>query len=458
MRTVRVCIAWSALIALSIVFSKPISARAAETVSAGSQGPSSRFQGQLGDYDAEPRLPSGRVDVDGLVARLKELGATTYYWLVWHAATDWDDLKLFLPKAAEAKLEVWVCLVPPSESPPHDTLYSEPFRCDYLRWAEEIGRLSLEHANLTGWVIDDFYANHRVFTPAYLREMQARAKRPNPRLVFLPLMYFGELTPRFAEQYRPVIDGVVVAYPRDRREIDCAEAILSGANAIPGQLDCPWDRPSSPGDFAAAAVSGKVLPGGRQVVRFRERDDFRGPTAGYHFKQLLLDDKVAWEEDVASGPPDWRKVTVDVSRYAQGKTDVLLTFRLMDKKGVSNFGVRWDLAELATEGLQPAADLRQPEKWRASHRGILEAGFGEAVQKPKLRSRIPYILMTAGDAGEFRMRHGDPASPERMADWLRMCLEAQREGKCDGVVTYCLEKGRQSRIFPLAAKLFHQRH
>ena len=44
-------------------------------------------------------------------------------------------------------------------------MYSEPFRLDYGRWAEEIARLSLQHTNLTGWVIDDFYANHAVFTP-----------------------------------------------------------------------------------------------------------------------------------------------------------------------------------------------------------------------------------------------------------------------------------------------------
>jgi hypothetical protein len=51
----------------------------------------------LADYDAELRRPDGRVDVDAMVPRLKELGVTTYYWLIWHAPTDWDDLKLFLP-------------------------------------------------------------------------------------------------------------------------------------------------------------------------------------------------------------------------------------------------------------------------------------------------------------------------------------------------------------------------
>ena len=72
------------------------------------------------DYDSEPRRADGHVDGDALLARLKELHVTTYYWLVWHAATDWDDLKLFLPKAAQANLQVWVYLVPPSESAPQD--------------------------------------------------------------------------------------------------------------------------------------------------------------------------------------------------------------------------------------------------------------------------------------------------------------------------------------------------
>ena len=33
--------------------------------------------------------------------------------------------------------------------------------------------------------------------------------------------------------------------------------------------------------------------------------------------------------------------------------------------------------------------------------------------------------------------------------------DAWRDGKCDGVVTYCLDKRPQSQTFPLAQKLFH---
>ena len=84
----------------------------------GGSAPRDTVHGILADYDSELRRPDGRVDVDAMVRRLDELGVNTYFWLIWHAATDWDDLKLFLPKAAAAKIDVWVYLVPPSESPP----------------------------------------------------------------------------------------------------------------------------------------------------------------------------------------------------------------------------------------------------------------------------------------------------------------------------------------------------
>jgi hypothetical protein len=261
----------------------------------------------LGDYDSELRLSNGRVDIGTLVARLKDLGVTSYYWLLWHASTDWEDLKLFLPKAAEARIAVTAYLVPPSESPPHAEWYSEPFRLDYKRWAEEIARLSLEHPNLTSWVIDDFYANHGLFTPAYVSEMQARAKKVNPDLIFMPLMYYNEITAQFAEDYRRVIDGVVVAYPHDLEDISRARAVLNGR----------------------------------------------------------------------------------------------------DSSGSARF-------------------------------------------------HIPFIVMTAGVEYEFRLRHGEPATPERIAEWLRMCLQAWRDGLCDGVVTYCLEKDPESKSFPLAKALFKE--
>jgi hypothetical protein len=398
------------------------------------------------------------VDTDATVKRLKELGVTTYYWLVWHAVTDWDDLRLFLPKASQAGIEVWVYLVPPSESSPKDGhRYSEPFRLDYRRWAEEIARLSLQHPNLTAWVIDDFYDNHKFFTPAYLRELRAKSQGINPRLAFLPLMYFGEMQPKFVNDYRGVIDGVVVAYLQDREEIDRTWAILNDA-ALPAtsEITYPWNVPSRAGDYGMAEQPAKVLPSNRYELRFLERDDFTGETAGYHYKQLLLDGTVVWEEDVAGGSPTWHKVAVDVTRHVRGKTHVTLAFRLLDKKAVSNFGVRWRVGELRAENLQLVAELNEPQKWKVSRQGAFETGFDSTGKIGQRRFHIPFVSMTAGDEYEFRLRHGGPATPERIAQQLQLSLQAWRDGKCDGVVTYCLDKRPKSQTFPPVQKLFHQ--
>lgn len=416
------------------------------------------FRQHLADYNSELRLPSGRVDTDAMVGRLKELGVTTYYWLIWHAATDWDDLKIFLPKASEAGIDVWVYLVPPSESPPqYGGLYSEPFRLDFARWGEEIARLSLQHPNLTAWVIDDFYANHQFFTPAYLRKVRARARAINPRLAFLPLMYFNEMRRQFVEDYRGVIDGVVVAYLQDRDEIERTWALLNDAAApTPSELSYAWNTPSQAGDYGMASQSAKVLPADRYEVQFLERDDFTGPTADYHYKQLLVDGTVVWEDDVAGGSKTWNKITVDLTEHVRGKTNVTLAFRLFGKKAVSNFGVLWRVAELRAENLELTADLDEPQKWRFAQRGAFEGGFGGAVRVGQRRFHIPFVSMTAATLDDLRKRHGDPATPERVAQQLRISLEAWRDGKCDGVVTYCLDKGPQSQTLPAVQKLFHE--
>jgi hypothetical protein len=415
----------------------------------------SRPASHLADYDAELRRADGRVDTALMVKRLKDLGVTTYYWLIAHAATDWEDLKLFLPDAAKAHIEVWAYVVPPSESAPkYSNLYPEPFRLDYQRWAQEIARLSLEHTNLTAWVIDDFYENHALYTPAYVRDMQQRAKEINPRIKFLPLMYYWEINRKFADEYRSVIDGVVAAYPQSAQEIERAWAIFNDRSvADPCELTFPHYTPSHEGDFVSVSQTA-ISDGPQQTVAFLEHDDFTGPTAGYHFKQLLINDSVVWEEDVAGGTNSWQEVKVDVSDSSRGKSNVKIAFRILDKKGVSNFGVRWQLKDLRAHGLRPSANLENPARWKVEQHGSFEAGFGEALQKRQPRFHIPLFVMTAAQPIEFKLRHGEPASPERISQWLDMCLEEMHKKKCEGVVTYCLDKATNSPSFPLVQRLF----
>jgi hypothetical protein len=168
------------------------------------------LQGTLGDYDAEPRTKEGRVDLPRLFQQIEAAHMNMYDFLIWHAKTDWDDFKLFLPEAKRRGLKVWVTLVPPSEPPP-----SAPFGLDYLRWADEIGQLSKTYDNLVALVIDDFWSsdNHALFTPAYAAQIAAMLRRHNPKLAFLPTIYWNTIgDAEWIRDYRHAIDGIVFPY------------------------------------------------------------------------------------------------------------------------------------------------------------------------------------------------------------------------------------------------------
>ena len=169
--------------------------------------------GTRATYCSAPRQADGRVDVDRLIAQLVELHANTYSFCIHGHATDWDDLKLFLPRAREKRIRVWGSVVPPSESPPRTRAYAEPFRLDYRRWAVEFAKLSLQETNLVAWSIDDFTHNlTKTYTPAYVKEMLDASRQINPRLAFVPCCYFPAIKPAFVTNYCQLIDGILFPY------------------------------------------------------------------------------------------------------------------------------------------------------------------------------------------------------------------------------------------------------
>ena len=163
--------------------------------------------GTFGTYDAAPRLPDRRVDTDRLVAELVKVKADTYNFLIHQQPTDWDDLKLFLPKAKANKIKVWVTLMPPSELP-----FSKPFEGDYQRWAVELAKLSVAEPNLVAWSIDDFSYDEKIFTEGYLKKMIGDSHTINPKLAFVPCLYFKHMKPVRVAKYRPYIDGILFPY------------------------------------------------------------------------------------------------------------------------------------------------------------------------------------------------------------------------------------------------------
>lgn len=211
---------WSiAILTMAAVTSMP-----AQDDAAMAQLRASQFANGFGTYGGEPRLASGRVDIGRLLRELADIRATAYSFLIWRAPTDWEDLHLFLPKARAQGLKVWVTVVPPSESPPKNTRFSEPFRLDYQKWAEELAKLSVAEPNLVGWSIDDFVWNTKVLTAEKMGAAVRAARAINPRLAFFPCCYFRAVTPEFARDFGPIIDGIFFPYRAESTKANLVEA------------------------------------------------------------------------------------------------------------------------------------------------------------------------------------------------------------------------------------------
>ncbi len=118
-------------------------------------------------------------------------------------AFDWNSFKRFVAAAAPAGIEVWAILIPPSEGGD-----SPPFNRDYVRWMQELARLSLRYPNLRGVNIDDYLSgkSRKTFTPAYTCSLYHAKQAINPKLQFAPTVY--DLNRQLAQQYGGCIDGV----------------------------------------------------------------------------------------------------------------------------------------------------------------------------------------------------------------------------------------------------------
>lgn len=177
----------------------------------------------MGTYASAP-VKNSRVDIPELISQLKDLNANTYNFLIWKSEKDWDDLQLFLPVAKKNRIKVWVTLVPPTESQPKAKWNSEPFKMDYERWATEIAKLSNKYSNLVAWSIDDFAHNLNLYTPEYLGKMLANTKSINPKLQFIPCLYYKQITKSFAGKYGPLIDGVLFPYRAESKGTNLQDA------------------------------------------------------------------------------------------------------------------------------------------------------------------------------------------------------------------------------------------
>jgi len=124
----------------------------------------------------------------------------------------------------------------------------------------------------------------------------------------------------------------------------------AGQNSITFEIDSK--SPTEKEDFAGITQVLELTPADKGISFF-VKDNYTGKTARYHWMELLMDDEVIWEADVASGDTDWRKVSLDLSRYLKdGKRTRIgrnqyreentyaITFRVFDRNAVTRFGIQ----------------------------------------------------------------------------------------------------------------------
>ncbi|GAA1690632.1 hypothetical protein GCM10009765_45160 [Fodinicola feengrottensis] len=189
--------------------------------------------------EKEPRTDGYRhLDTPALIAYLTDLGANAYLYGIWDSPTDWDDLRReFAPAAAEAGIDVWPYLVPPSETR-QDGRASRPYMTDFVAWAQAIAELSVKVPSVTAWAIDDFQfaENAKLFTDSYMTEIVAAQREINPELGFYTCAYYDAATSdEFLDQYGPYIDGIIYPFLDGHRQnthvsstaTQCLDAILA---------------------------------------------------------------------------------------------------------------------------------------------------------------------------------------------------------------------------------------
>ncbi|MGG1572788.1 hypothetical protein [Fictibacillus sp. NRS-1165] len=341
----------SIVLSLFTGFSAPKKAAALEDVKPGNI---------LADYAGVVRETSPRsdgiyhIDTPRSIEKFKELNINTYYYLVWHERTDWDDLKNeFLPAAKEAGINVVVYLVPPSESTGDRKSY--PYTTDYVAWSQAIANLSLQYSNLIGWAIDDFNHNLNIYTPEYMAEMKQTSEAINPNLIFTPQMYTDTLNETFLQTRGEYIDGVILAfrdgifrntqvYESAQEQIDSAYAMLKQHN-----LSLYWMLYASQLSRTPASPSANYV---REVVQIALANMKEGKIKGVityvlkkNFEPEPTDDK-AYNDlgylnffigaGVPSAAGNYHQATQDIS-INKDANNYSLTFQTMDH-GPNTFG------------------------------------------------------------------------------------------------------------------------
>lgn len=169
-----------------------------------------------------------------------------------------------------------------------------------------------------------------------------------------------------------------------------------------------------PGDYVTASQTVQLDPAAPTYqLSLWEQDSYPIGTMGYHFKQVLVDGVVVWEQDVGADPAvEWTQRIVDLTPFVAGQTEAEISLRLYDKKGVSNFGIRVSFAHLEPTGFTVTnPDFTGQSGWDFAIQGPGGAVFESVVCDPQRQLHVfenvrdlygPYALYARAEEADVR--------------------------------------------------------
>ena len=419
----------------------------------------------IGTASAEVRDRDERIDVNRTIDALEKLGVNTFYYLVWQNAHDWDDLPAFADAAREKNIEVWVYIVPWSETPPHKQHgwgFSEPFKNDYMTWAQEIARLSLKHPNIVGYVIDDFYDNTHEedrFTPNFVRRMVGAARRINPKIKFFPMMYFQTPWAEFTSRFASIVDGVVICYPKSEGGIRNANTYLRDKRHGPSAIvSLTRKKGAARGDGATISTSFNITdPDNAEISFYCDVTDDIDQDTSLQEVRVRIDGKTVWQAPTEGRQRDG-VVNIDLSQFVHRRGKVRMDLEVLTiRTGVPELlpvVVRFDDIRVYGAGDDPAhflTDFPMKDQPRGKFDVTLAPG-----SRGGGKFDIPVVLMPTGEGEQYQKRYDSPGTPQAVAGKLRLSLDMLKAGLADGVVCYRTPLNPNAPMFQAVRREFDE--